>query len=104
MGRTTEYRYAHTGDDPIRIIDARSGTTRMEYDALGQLTRRVRPLGQQEQFSYDATGNMVSRMDFNGDAITLEYDSNGRLTSKGFADSTSVTFTYTPTGQRETVK
>ena len=75
----------------------------MEYNATGQVTKRVLPLGQEETFIYDPMGKLISHTTFNGEATTYEYDQNHRLAAKHLPEGDSLQWTYSPAGVLQTV-
>ena len=67
---------------------------------LERLTKRIRPLGQQETFTYDANGNQVSHPDFNGQTTTFTYNAVNQLTAKTLPGGTVVSYAFTSSGLR----
>lgn len=63
--------------DPASAPGARM--LRFEYDALGQLTATVDPLGQRTSYAYDSAGRIVRATDALGRSTSVEYDAVGRI-------------------------
>ncbi len=79
----SEARYTYDADlNPTQLVDARGNTWGFEYDAAGNLTRRISPspFTFDEEFTYDAQNNLTSFTNGRGHTITYEYDASGNLT------------------------
>ncbi|MGA8221249.1 MAG: RHS repeat-associated core domain-containing protein [Candidatus Acidiferrales bacterium] len=80
----------------------------MQYDALGRVTKRTSPDGQQETMSY--SGNTVTSTDQAGKQMKVQYDGAGRMISTFEPDVTNnnaltvqTSYTYTVLGEVATV-
>ncbi|MEZ4451454.1 MAG: DUF6531 domain-containing protein [Nannocystaceae bacterium] len=62
----------------LQIDDARGGSRRFEYDAIGRRTAEIDPAGNVRRFEYDALGRLIRSIDETGAARALEYDAAGR--------------------------
>lgn len=72
-GRRVELAY--TGRLPVRIIDARGGTTSFAYDSEGRLTRVTDPTGTDVlELEYDADGRVSAVVDALNHRSTYAYD------------------------------
>ena len=69
-------------------------TTHLEYDAAGDLTRSVDPLGHATVYSYDADRNRISVRDPRQNLTTTAYDHLGRPTTVTRADNSALTTAY----------
>lgn len=94
----TDYAYDE-GGRMISQLDADSHETQFEYDLVGNLTGRILPEGQGEEFTYDLENRKATHKDFNGKTTTYAYDVVGRRTSITYHDSSTVVTTYTGEGQ-----
>ncbi len=56
------------------------GRTRYRYDRVGNLTRRVDPLGRETLYTYDALGRVLTQTDPLGRVTTMSYDAVGNVT------------------------
>ncbi len=72
--------------------------TRLEYDAAGQITRRIFPDGTSEKITYDSCGRVV-RVVSGVRVAAYEYDKCGRLTSVQDATYGRRTYAYDAAGQ-----
>lgn len=68
----------YENERPVTLSDD-SGTTRMEYDSRGNLTRLVDALGKETVMVYDASDNLTSRTDALGHTWTYDYDAHNNL-------------------------
>ena len=73
-------------------------TTLSAYDALGQLSMVVDPLGRTNAFGYDAAGRLNRQVLPDGASANLVYDSNGRLTSVAPPGRPAHSFQYDAAG------
>ena len=65
--------------------DAGGRTTRFEYNAAGQRTMQINPLGTIWSYTYDSIGQMVSETDPTGVTTKYTYDAAGQKASKSVA-------------------
>lgn len=64
---------------PVMLSDE-SGTSRMEYDSRGNLTRLVDALQEQTVMTYDSDDNLLTRTDALDNTWLYQYDSKNNLT------------------------
>ncbi|MBB4678685.1 RHS repeat-associated core domain-containing protein [Crossiella cryophila] len=86
--RTREYRYP-TGSQPhtLRTVAGPAGTESYDYDAIGQLTRRVTP-GSDQTLEWDAEGRLA-KVTGTGGETGYVYDADGtRLLRKDSGGTT----------------
>ena len=109
---------------PVSFTNANQQTSRMEYDARGnmirmidplgavwastydnndRLTSETDPLGAVRQFGYDARGNLVRTVSPQGRAFSQEYDDKGQLIAVVNAGGNKTTFAYDRFGNRTVV-
>lgn len=94
--------YAYDSLENVSSFTAYGGTGRKEtttyaYDAAGNLTKEISPLGHTTTYTYDGEGNVLTRTDESGKVTTYEYDALGQLLSRTDADGTAA-YTYDPEG------
>ena len=106
LGGTTGYAYetASCGgcggvDKMTRLTDARSNSTRFEYDLVSRLLRETDPLGKVVAHTYDSVGNPATHTTANGAVVTYAHDLLRRLTSKSYPDGTGETYSYDAAGR-----
>lgn len=94
LGNARTQTYEPVFNLPLTSKDQLGNTTRFEYDAHGNLTRRVNPLGDSTQFQYDSKGQLVKEIDSAGGTTTYAYDAFGNLTktTNPLGDSDTATF------------
>jgi RHS repeat-associated protein len=80
----------------------------MQYDALGRVTKRILPDGQQETMSY--SGSTVTSTDQSGKQVKVQYDGVGQMTNTFEPDVTNnnsltvqTSYTYTVFGAVATI-
>jgi RHS repeat-associated protein len=87
-GRTTRYKYDELGrlvttilpdDTPADLAD--NPRLRTEYDAAGQITAEIDPLGHRTEYTYDADGRQTVLRDALGEETLTSYDADGRRVS-----------------------
>lgn len=119
-GRTDQYEYSPDG----RLLRAESSNTdeegnqstdvtTWEYDAGGNMTKKMRDGSEGEVREYDENGNMTKVKSYN-DAYIWEYDDEGRVTDKtgyfnrGFESDSIEEFTiayeYDARGRRQFIR
>ncbi len=75
-------------------------TIDFDYNAAGQLTQQVDPMGNVTQYEYDDLGRVVSVVDVATGAVTTkEYDLANRVIRTTDAEGNSQTFSYGPDGR-----
>jgi len=100
----TSYGYDAAGNRS-KVVDPLGRTTIETYDALGRLRRRDLPMGVFEALAYDGEGRVTSRTDRRGIERRAVYDLAGRATAEQLVESISaagqvlsvVTRTYSDT-------
>ncbi len=83
------------------ITDARNRTTTLDYDASGNLSEVISPLGRSAQLSYDNRGLITDLLDPLSTPTAFDYDSRGNLAeiASGTGAGERITrLTYTPEG------
>jgi RHS repeat-associated protein len=66
------------------------------YNANGNITRVLDPVGGDERFTYDAQFNVIAHQDQNGNITQYSYDGAGNVTSMTDALGNITRFTYEP--------
>ncbi len=102
----TAYVVARTQYDaagnPTATIDPLGATTTMTYDARHRLVATVNPLGHVEARTYDARGRLATITDANGGVTAHGYDAFGRLVQRTTPDGGSATAAYVDWGNPAT--
>ena len=75
----------------LSITNARNNSTRMEYTALGELSRRVRDDGLDFRFERDEQRNLTYEGDPDA-GFNYSFDSQYRMESKSLRDGTEITY------------
>lgn len=83
-GRKAVYRYNCL--NRLTEIQDWTGTTGIEYDSTGNVTRIVYPDGEESLFIYDKHGNRTRIKYPGGDQVSYRYDSLDRLTDIFYGD------------------
>jgi RHS repeat-associated protein len=78
--------------------DAAEFTTTYVYDAFGEVTETVDPLGHKTTAEYDPDQNLVATVDADGHATHYEYDAADERVAVHRADGTTLHTTYTADG------
>ncbi len=83
----------------IRTADGcKKGTsslvTHSEYDALGQLTKRIDARGYTEKLDYDEDGRLVAGIDALGFATTQSYNASGNVAEIVYPDGRKAVYQY----------
>ena len=90
----TTYQYDALGNLRF-VIDAKSNTTEMHYNALGRKDYMTDPDMGHWSYTYDANGNLETQTDAKGNLIQFFYDNLNRLTKKDYiTDTTATDVTY----------
>jgi RHS repeat-associated protein len=79
---------------PSVLRDRAGRETRLEYDALGQMSKRTDPLGRVTQFQWCRCGSIKSLTDAMGRTTRWHTDVQGRLTDKEYGDGSKVLYAY----------
>jgi RHS repeat-associated protein len=79
---------------PSVVRDRAGRETLLEYDPLGQLSKRTDPLGRVTQFQWCRCGSMKSLTDAMGRTTRWHTDVQGRLTDKEYGDGSKVLYNY----------
>jgi RHS repeat-associated protein len=94
---TTAYHYDEFDSGTqllfVRAVDANNRTTKIGFNAYGQVVQNVDELGNIVRNTYNK-GLFASQIDANNNAITYAYDSRRRLSTVTFPDGTYEQFTY----------
>lgn len=101
-GSTIRVTYDALGNETSRI-DPLGRVTRFFYDEEGRRSRTTFPDGTSEQFSYDAEGHLVAKTNRGGAVTRYTYDPNGRLIATTHPDVAVKRQTYDAAGRLETV-
>jgi len=83
----------------LSVTDANSQTINYQYDAYGNLTSTIDPLGNTTTLSYDKRGRKIAMNDPDQGTWSYLYDALGQLTRQTDAKSQTVTFTYDKLGR-----
>ncbi|MDD2336378.1 MAG: hypothetical protein PHD01_07350, partial [Geobacteraceae bacterium] len=79
--------------------DASGANTLYEYDAKGNMTKIISPLGQATTFSYDSNGNLATITDPSGAQTTVTYDASGNVITLTDAKGAVSRFEYNTNNQ-----
>ena len=79
---------------PSVLQDRAGRQTRLEYNALGEMSKRTDPLGRVTQFQWCRCGSIKSLTDAMGRTTRWHTDVQGRLTEKEYGDGSKVTHSY----------
>jgi len=88
------------GANYTQVTGPDGAVTRLDYDAVGQLTKLTTPPAvsgaapQEASFAYDADGNVVSVTDGNGKITQYDHDANGNVTLATDPNGNAVQRTY----------
>jgi RHS repeat-associated protein len=83
----------------LRVTDANSQSINYQYDAYGNLTSTIDPLGNTTTLSYDKRGRKTAMNDPDQGIWAYAYDALGQLARQTDAKSQTVTFTYDKLGR-----
>jgi RHS repeat-associated protein len=93
-GQTTRYAWNEAGQLTGRT-NALGGESRIEYDALGQLTKILDAQGRPyASFTHDAAGNLAGETDSEGHTLQHDYDGLNRRTKTTHPDGTTTEYTW----------
>ena len=94
------YTYNSVGD--LLTATDNNGTTSMEYNAAGLLTKITYPAGQWLEFMYDETGHRAQMTDQDGYTVKYEYNELNMISRVASGDgSTIARYTYDTAGLLE---
>jgi RHS repeat-associated protein len=79
---------------PISVTDPAGSITRTEYDANGQVSARIDPLGRRTSYQYDALGKLTQTTMPDGSVESSTYDVNGNRATSTDAAGRTTSFTY----------
>lgn len=99
LENTTTYTYDAEGNQ-TGVIDPLGNTTTYEYDADGNLIRITDPLGNVTTYTYDGRGNRLTETDALGNTTTSTYDLMDRLLSVTDALGNTTNYGYDENGNR----
>jgi len=102
LDRITRITYPDTTFDQITyhrlqpsIVRDRAGReTLLEYNPLGQMSKRTDPLGRATQFQWCRCGSMKSLTDAMGRTTRWHTDVQGRLVAKEYGDGSLINYLY----------
>jgi RHS repeat-associated protein len=78
-GRQIVTRYSYDPRGNRTTVTDSFGTTRFEYDVLGNVLKTIDALGRVTTATYNAQGQMTTLINALGDSTARTYDSNGRV-------------------------
>lgn len=97
--RTTTKTYNGRGQEIQIAVSGEGGSTRHEYDAVGNRTATVNPKGHRTRYAYDPVGRLTTITDPRGKITDRFYDAAGNVTRvrlpSDIADNLEATYTYT---------
>jgi RHS repeat-associated protein len=94
---TTRFEYDASGNLE-RKIDKNENPTGYEYDGLGRLSKVTDALNNDTLYAYDARDNLVSLTDAAGNTTRFEYDRNNRLKKEIRPMGEETSYTYDEAG------
>jgi RHS repeat-associated protein len=97
-GGTTRTEYDAIGNQTA-VVDARGNRTTFRYDLDNNVVETDTPDGGSERRTYDAAGNNTAVTDALGNTVSFSYDKDGRLTETIYADNTHKTVQYDADGR-----
>lgn len=100
-GYSERYTYDGRGDRRTHV-DANGKTTSLSYDAAGNITSVVDPLGGASTSVWDERSRLISTTDPEGRTTRYSYDTLNRLIETLYADGTSETTTFDDAGHTRT--
>jgi RHS repeat-associated protein len=99
---TRRFEYDARGN-VVKRIDGNDNATLFEYDALDRLIKETDARGGARRFGYDAVGNLTSYTDANGHTTSFTYDRLNRTTSQTDALGLVTRWTYDEFGNTRSV-
>ena len=90
---TTTYNYNVLGN-LIKVTDAQSNMTTINYNSLSQKTNMTDPDMGTWYYTYDLNGNLKTQTDAKSQIITFEYDALNRVDWKRYPDGTHIDYSY----------
>ena len=97
LGRTTRLTYDAAGN-VVGLTLPGGLSYAYAYDARGDLTQATDPLGRVTGFTYGRYGNVTSLTDAKGNTTRYGYDAQGNLLAVTYADGSQKKFSYDPLG------
>jgi RHS repeat-associated protein len=92
--------YSYDADGNVtEIVDPLGGRTQFTYDAAGNLLTKTDPNGALTQNTYDGANNRTQRVDPNGQAWTWTYDAQGNVRTAADPLGNTTTHTYDAEGR-----
>ena len=91
---TTSFKYYSNGTLKSVTDPLKNTVTIAEYSKLGQIKKRLLPMGKEERFRYDSFGRMTGRTDVFGNTYAIEYDLLNRPVKMSNPDNTSRSIIY----------
>lgn len=95
---TTRYAYDAEGRR-IGVTDAEGNISHTEYDAVGNVTAEVDPLGNRTEYLYNDDGVRISTVYADGTSSTKEVDPNGQVLARVAASGIRTVFQYDELGR-----
>lgn len=81
-----------------RIVNARAGIRKFQYDSAGRRTVETDPLGRESRLAYGAGGRIAAVTPADGATTKFEYDLLGRIAKITYAKGAPAQFTYDAVG------
>ncbi len=105
-GRITKYQYDALGRPVTTLLpdntptdDSDNPRQRSEYDAVGNVTATIDPLGNRTESTFDSLGRLVSVRNAIGNVIRYEYDTSGKRVATIDAKGIKTRYVYDPAGR-----
>ncbi len=99
---TTIYGYDANGNRQT-VTDAKTQTTRFDYDAVDRLSGTTDPLNHTTQYVYDAAGNQTQVVDANNNSARFTYDSVDRVIAVTDGVGNQTQYGYDAIGNRTSI-
>ncbi|MFN8626155.1 MAG: RHS repeat-associated core domain-containing protein [Candidatus Binatia bacterium] len=94
LGHHVTADYEGGANRPTVVTDGAANTTRLNYDAHGNLLGLTYPDGTGDRLQYGSTGQITQWLSGLGRGVTYAYGPGENLVSMGFSDGASMSFTY----------
>ncbi|MBP1684155.1 MAG: repeat-associated core domain protein [Deltaproteobacteria bacterium] len=94
LGHHVTADYEGGANRPTVVMDGAANTTRLNYDAHGNLLGLTYPDGTGDRLQYGSTGQITQWLSGLGRGVTYGYDPGENLVSMSFSDGASTSFTY----------